>query len=82
MFEESYSTFQKQQTALDALAEDRSRYSYMIHSLPTTMSKRDFRKFLDKATHHAKYLFYTYLDQNYYESFGPRWRTFVDAMPV
>jgi len=78
VFEESYSKYQSQQSTLDALSEDRFQYSYMIHSIPWSTK---IGKLLDKITHHSGYIFLSYQSKNYYESFGSKWKDFVDAMP-
>lgn len=82
VFEQSYTLYQTKQADLESLTADRIHYSYVVHSLPTSMNEADLRKFSDTLSHHAGYLFLTDLDTDYYESFGPNWSKFVDGMPT
>lgn len=82
VFEESYQSFQLKETELAGLSQERSRNSYLIHSLPSSMSKEDLRALLAKASQTAGFLFVTNLDHNYFESFGSSWSTFINAMPT
>lgn len=82
VFEETYLSFQSKEAELAGLSQERSRNSYLIHSLPTTMSKEDLRALLAKASQKAGYLFVTNLDHNYFQSFGSIWSKFINAMPT
>jgi hypothetical protein len=82
VFEDSYHSYKAQQAGLASLPLDRSRYSYVIHSVPKSMSKANLGNFVDKLSLDAEFLFLTGLDQNYYESFGPWWQNFISVMPT
>ncbi|QDS78007.1 hypothetical protein FKW77_002509 [Venturia effusa] len=82
VFEQTYRSFQAKKAELAGLYRERSRNSYLIHSLPTTMSKEDLGGLIAKASQKAGYLFVTNLDQNYFERFGSIWSTFIKAMPT
>ncbi|TID22310.1 putative coatomer subunit alpha [Venturia nashicola] len=82
VFEETYQSFQPREAELARLSQERSRYGLLIHSLPRAMSKGDLRSLLAKASQKAGYLFVTNLDRNYFESFGPIWSTFINALPA
>src|ERR1700759_3361955 len=71
VFEGEYSSFQLQRATLAALPLDRSRYSYIVHSVPSTVSITDLSTVIAPASQHADFLYFTYVDQNPYESFGP-----------
>ncbi|KAF1992691.1 hypothetical protein P154DRAFT_625923 [Amniculicola lignicola CBS 123094] len=55
---------------------DRSRSCYMVHSAPETRIK----DITCELRRRAEYLFVTSLRQDFYESFGPSWQNFVNAM--
>jgi len=78
VFEQSYSIYKSQQSALADLTGDRSSYSYMVHSLP---SSTNLGKLIDDMSQRAQYLFVTNKDQNFYEGFGSDWRKFTDMVP-
>lgn len=71
--------FKSQQSALSALSGDRSRYSYMVHSVP---SGTNLGNLVDDMSQHAGYLFVTSRDSRYYEGFGSNWRRFTDMVPT
>jgi len=82
VFEGPYQDYQPLQAKLASLPDRRSRYSYLIHSIPASISGGDMRKLVDRLSQHAEFLFLTDLSQNFYESFGPHWRDFIDAIYV
>lgn len=82
VFENAYEAYQTKQSALVSLSGGRSRYSYVVHSAPTSMSKSDLRDFVNKMSKTAEFLFVTDLSQDYYSSFGPDWQAFVDVVPT
>lgn len=82
VFEEAYQVYDAKEVELQSLAQNRSRYSYMVHSLPRDMGKGSLRKYVAGLSKHAQYLFLTDSSQNYYESFGPNWKTFIDTIPT
>ncbi|KAF2129325.1 hypothetical protein P153DRAFT_396608 [Dothidotthia symphoricarpi CBS 119687] len=55
---------------------DRSRSSYMVHSVPDG----EVANLTIALRERAQYLFVTSLTENFYESFGPSWGEFVAAM--
>ena len=77
-FEQSYTEFTTQQSALSSLPLDRTRYSNMIHSVPTSASVKTT---VNDMSQNAAYLFLTDLTTNYYKSFGSDWSSFVSNMP-
>jgi hypothetical protein len=81
VFEGSEPAFQSQQAALSAL-QDRSRYSYVIYSVPSTLNKAVLKTTVNQLSQHAEFLFLTDLTQNYYERFGTLWRTLIDVIPA
>jgi hypothetical protein len=81
VFEGSYQAYQEQEAALTSLPPGRLQYSYVIHSMPMSMSEADLRNFAYTLSAHTGLFFLTDLSQDYYESFGPDWRGFIEAMP-
>ena len=81
IFEGSYQYYQEREVNLSSLPENRLRYSYLIHSLPS-MGLRDLGNFVDSISMHAGALFVTDLDKDYYGSFGPNWEKFIRVMPT
>lgn len=79
VFEQSYSMYKSQQSALSDLSGDRSKYCYMVHSVPSGSNTGNL---LDDMSQHAEYLFVTSRDKQYYEGFGSDWKKFVDLMPT
>jgi hypothetical protein len=79
IFEQSYDNYQIQQSALQKLSGDRSRYSYMIHTVP---SATNLGSLLDTISRHAGYLFVTNRDTDYYQGFGSDWRSFTSMVPT
>jgi len=82
IFEGPYQSYQEQAATLASLPLNRSDYSYIVHSLPTSMSKVNLRKFAYRLSELSEFLFLTDLSENYYESFGPDWRDFIGVMPT
>ncbi|KAH0537521.1 hypothetical protein FGG08_005696 [Glutinoglossum americanum] len=88
VFEETYQTYQlapSSKTLQDKLASlpyGRSRYCYLMHSVPKSMGGADLRRLVDGLSKYAGYLFLTDLSDNYYASFGSKWLDFIDAMLV
>lgn len=80
IFEGSYQYYQEREATLSSLPTDRTRYSYLIHSVPS-MGLHDLGDFVDSISLHAGALFVTDLDRNYYESFGSNWKKFIRVMP-
>lgn len=81
VFEGSYQAYQEQEAALTSLPPGRLQYSYVIHSMPTSMSEADLRNFAYTLSAQTGLFFLTDLSQDYYESFGPDWRGFIEVMP-
>lgn len=79
MFENSFQDYDSQQSKLQSLPQARSRYSYVIHSVP---SNTNLGKFVKELSHQAEYLYLTDLTQDYYESFGTKFQNFIDAVPT
>jgi hypothetical protein len=77
VFEGSYQAYQEQ----EVLPPSRLQYSYVIHSMPVSMSETDLRNFAYTLSAQTGLFFLTDLSQDYYESFGPDWRGFIEAMP-
>ena len=78
-FEDSYKAYADQQQTLASLPLDRSRYGFVLHSVPTSINLKGL---VDKMSRHAEFLFVTDLNQDYYESFGKDWNSFIDVMPT
>jgi hypothetical protein len=55
---------------------DRSRSSFMVHSVPIEKVRQLTRDLRERA----KYVFVTDLKYDYYQSFGHSWNEFVTAM--
>jgi Spherulation-specific family 4 len=81
VFEDSYPAYQTNQASLAALPEDRSKYSYMINSVPI-MDTASLQNFVDQLSQHAEFLFLTDNSQNFYESFGTQWANFTNVVPT
>ncbi|OJJ45020.1 hypothetical protein ASPZODRAFT_70711 [Penicilliopsis zonata CBS 506.65] len=77
----SYSKYLDTKSELAAMPSDRSKYAYLLHSMPS-MTVQKLHSFLDTLDRRAEYLFVTTLSSNYYESFGPDLALFCDAMPT
>jgi hypothetical protein len=85
IFEGAYSDVPSQDTMkakLDILSNDRSRFTYVVHSMPSNVKQPDLRKLVQDAARNAAFLFVTDLTEDYYESFGSRWKDFVDSVPT
>jgi hypothetical protein len=78
IFEASYASYQSEwtQARLDAHHYDRASSSFIVHSTPT----EEIGNLVKKLRLRAEYLFVTDLQDNYYESFGAGWTTFIDAV--
>ena len=77
--EESFANYQSaalQQRMSKLLRYDRSRCSFMVHSVP----KEHIQELTQHLRWHAKYLFVTDLYKDYYCHFGPSWSEFCEAM--
>jgi hypothetical protein len=82
VFEEAYQVYGAKEVELQSLPQNRSQYSYMVHSLPQDMGKGSLRNYVADLSKHAKYLFLTDLNHNYYESFGLNWEEYTDTIPT
>jgi hypothetical protein len=82
VFEGPYSDFLDQRSNLSALTLDRSRYSYIVHSVPGSLSVSALGSTIVPASQHANYLYFTYVGQDPYESFGPHWNDIINIMPT
>ncbi|KAF2437150.1 spherulin 4-like cell surface protein [Tothia fuscella] len=82
VFEGPYSSYQSRSAILASLPLDRTRYSYIIHGVPTSKKSGELRKFVNGLSTHAQYLFVTDLKDKYYEAFGPRLSDYVGAIPT
>lgn len=78
VFEESYARYRSEtlQRELALHHYDRSRCSYIMHSVPVP----EVRRVVHELRVRAAYLFVTDLRRNYYNSFGSSWKNFVEAM--
>ncbi|RMZ75832.1 hypothetical protein DV737_g5105, partial [Chaetothyriales sp. CBS 132003] len=79
-FEQSSDYFHSDKVNITALALDRSRYSFMVHSAPAKDSS--LRSLVSSMSQRAQYLFATKLTSDYYESFSSDWNSFVEAVPT
>nr|OQO24450.1 hypothetical protein B0A51_10169 [Rachicladosporium sp. CCFEE 5018] len=79
VFEQSWGNYSAQEPALKALSGDRSRYSYMMHSVP---SSTNLGNLVDDMSRHSSHLFVTNSDSDYYASFGSSWRSFTELVPT
>jgi len=79
VFEQSYDEYKSLEDDLNSLSGDRSEYSFMVHSVP---SRTNLQKFVDSISHHAKYLYVSTTDEDYYGRFGSSWRAFAQAVPT
>jgi len=80
VFEGPFSDYTVQQANLTTLSLDRSRKSYMIHSLPSDTSLKQLSDLVDTASQSAQYLFFTYLTLDYYSSFDSHWTDFISSI--
>lgn len=78
IFEASYSSYQSEwtQAQLDAHHYDRASSSIIVHSTPI----EEIGNLVNELRLRAEYLFVTDLQDQYYESFGAGWKTFIDAV--
>lgn len=81
VFEQSYPTYTSLTGSLARLPDDRSKYSYMVNSIPF-VSKNDLKKFVNRISKRAEFLFVTDNTKNFYESFGAGWADFVEVVPT
>jgi hypothetical protein len=81
VFEGSYKEFNEKQSLLMALPLNRTRSSFVIHSIPTSISTTDAKKFAAKASRYSNLFSLTDVDVNFYEQFGSKWATFINIMP-
>jgi hypothetical protein len=78
VFEASYACYQSKwtQEALASKHYDREACAFIVHSTPVGEIQTVVLDLCDRA----KYVFVTALQDRYYESFGPGWTTFMDAV--
>lgn len=78
IFEESYSCYRSKsaQKHLSAKPYDRAASLFIVHSTPMA----EIKKLVNELRPRAEYLFVTDLQERYYESFGPGWTTFIEAV--
>ncbi|EPE31768.1 cell surface spherulin 4-like protein [Glarea lozoyensis ATCC 20868] len=79
VFEESFAAYQSdglQQRLSNLLRYDRTKCSFMVHSVP----REHVRGLTQSLRWRGKYLFVTDLSENYYCRFGPSWASFCEAM--
>ncbi|KAH6698119.1 Spherulation-specific family 4 [Leptodontidium sp. 2 PMI_412] len=81
VFEQSLPVYTSLVDSLSSLPGDRSQYSYMINSVPST-SRGDMKKFVQQISKHAEYLFVTDNTEDFYESFGTGWANFAESVPT
>ena len=81
VFEQSYQKYSNLKTSLNDLSNNRTEYSYIVHSLPQDMGKGKLKSYVNDLSKRAKYLFVTDSNQGYYEKFGENWATFLDVFP-
>ncbi|KAH7400446.1 spherulin 4-like cell surface protein [Cadophora sp. MPI-SDFR-AT-0126] len=81
VFEQSYSVYTDLVKSLVALPGDRSQYSYMINSIPSSV-KGNMKKFLREISEFAEFLYVTDNTEAFYESFGAGWDDFVESIPT
>ncbi|PVH67459.1 spherulin 4-like cell surface protein, partial [Cadophora sp. DSE1049] len=81
VFEQSYPVYISMIDILAALPGDRSKYSYIVNSVPSTI-KGGMKKFVDEISRRAEFLFVTDNTEDFYESFGAGWTNFVEAVPT
>lgn len=76
--ENTYEQFQTPayQEWLSTSPYDRSRSSIMVHSTPV----HKVRQLTHGLRQRAAYIFITSLTKAYYQSFGPSWMPFIEAM--
>jgi hypothetical protein len=81
VFEGSYKDFNGQQILSTALPLNRTRSSFVIHSIPDDISAKDMKKFAAKASQHSELFSLIDVDVDFYSSFGRKWATYIDIMP-
>ncbi|PVH75792.1 hypothetical protein DL98DRAFT_574803 [Cadophora sp. DSE1049] len=81
VFEQSYPVYIGLVDSLSALPGDRSQYSYMINSVPSTV-ETNMKRFLSEISESAEFLFVTDNTEDFYESFGAGWDGFVKSVPA
>jgi hypothetical protein len=77
--EEPYSRFRSQEVQrwLDLHPFDRRRAGYMISGVPCD----ELHSLVQELRHKSAYLFVTEVEEDFYESFGPRsWEGFMQAL--
>ncbi|KAJ9092273.1 hypothetical protein QFC21_006915 [Naganishia friedmannii] len=78
VFEDNYSRYRSQSTqgVISAKSYDRAGSLFIVHSTPIG----DIKRLVNDLRPQAEYLFVTDLQERYYESFGPGWTTFIEAI--
>ncbi|CAG8959326.1 hypothetical protein HYFRA_00013096 [Hymenoscyphus fraxineus] len=71
VFEGSYQEFKEKQESLSTLPQPRSKYSYVVHSIPK-LSKHSIHNFVAEVSQHATLFSLTDVNVNFYEKFGSR----------
>lgn len=77
IFEQSFEQFQLQSAALSSLSGSRSRYSVLVHSVPSDANTDQLVRNMSRA---AKFLFTTTEDGTYYNRFGRDWSEFIGVI--
>jgi hypothetical protein len=60
---------------------NRTRKSYVIHSIPTDLSTKKAKNFAAKMSETSDLFSLIDTDVNFYESFGSKWADYIDVMP-
>ncbi|PGH09661.1 hypothetical protein AJ79_05627 [Helicocarpus griseus UAMH5409] len=82
LFEATYETFQqrKDEVFKNLTNHDRSTVCCVVHSVPEDVTGNSLRELVRDARTLANEVFITHLSERYYESFGSRWREFIQLM--
>jgi effector-binding domain-containing protein len=82
LFEESYSVWKSRNSPkeLTATKVPRQQVACLIHSVPTTMTSKEYQTLVKKAKDVAGTLFITQRSDGVYEGFGRDWTEFVGAL--
>jgi hypothetical protein len=76
--EEPYTAYRSWalQTRLTTLRHDRSRYGYIVHSVP----RNEMKNLVAQLRRRGQHVFVTDLCKDFYCHFGPGWEDFVEMM--
>lgn len=80
VFEESYGEYNSRKASLETLPNNRAKYSYLVHSIPSQMTGEALGDFVRQLSQRAKYLYLTSNEKEYYQAFGSAWGPFIESI--